>query len=131
MSELIGVTPGGIVVPGYLALLCDSPVTILVTIFLSLLVFGIAKYILPKFVVLYGRRKFVALMIMSVLFKITIDLLFPILPFEAFELRGIGVIVPALIADCYFKQGVKLTIAATIPTAYVCFGIMMGFYYLT
>lgn len=131
MSELIGVTPGGIVVPGYLALLCDSPITIIVMILISIAIFGIAKFVLPKIVVLYGRRQFVALMMMSVLFTMTLNLLFPLLPFETFELRGLGVIVPALIADCYFKQGVKLTVLATGPTAYACFGIMMAFYYLT
>lgn len=131
ISEVIGITPGGIVVPGYLALICDSPIAIVVVIFLSLIVFGVVKYILPKFVVLYGRRQFVALMIMSVLIKMTVDLIFPIIPFEVFEIRGIGVIVPALIADCYIKQGIKLTLAAMVPAAYLCFGIMTLFYFIT
>ena len=131
MSELVGITPGGIIVPGYIALFGESPITILVIFLLSLTIFGIAKYILPKFVVIYGRRQFAALMIMSVLLSVTLALLFPIIPFEIFELQGIGIIVPALIADCYFKQGIKLTVAATVPASYLCFGIMTMFYFIT
>ncbi|MCL2338082.1 MAG: poly-gamma-glutamate biosynthesis protein PgsC [Firmicutes bacterium] len=124
VAEIFGVIPGGMVVPGYLAMICDTPATLVLTLLISFVAFGIIKYVMPKFVVLYGRKRFVALIILSVLIKLAFDFVFPVIPFVTFEMRGIGVIVPALIANCFFRQGIKFTLASVLATTFGTFGAL-------
>ena len=129
VSEIFGVVPGGTIVPGYLALVCDTPIILLIALSISFVVFGITKYLLPKLVVLYGRRRFVANIILSVIIKLGLEFAFPLLTFASFEFRGVGVIVPALIANCYNKQGIKLTILSVIPVTLLTFCFLSLIYY--
>lgn len=121
--EITGITPGGIIVPGYLALMLDQPITVLIVLLISMLTFLVVKFILPKFIILYGRR-FVALIVLAVFFKLLFEFMYPILPFEIYEFRGIGVIVPPLIANSFLKQGIKLTILGTAAVTVPVFIIM-------
>ncbi len=89
--------PAGLVVPGYLGLVFNQPVFILLVLLVSLLTYVIVKYGLSKFMILYGRRKFAAMLITGIVLKIAFDFLYPIVPFEIAEFRGIGIIVPGLI----------------------------------
>ncbi|MCL1872580.1 MAG: poly-gamma-glutamate biosynthesis protein PgsC [Clostridiales bacterium] len=129
-SEFFGVLPGGIIVPGYLALVCDTPSVVLLAILISIITYFLVKYPLAKVMILYGRRRFVAILIIAILIKLGLEFFFPVLPFAEFEFRGIGIVVPALIANCYFRQGVKLTLTATTVTTLVTFGFVSVFYYL-
>ena len=126
--EITGISPGGLIVPGYLALVFDSPVTVILVFFIAFLTYLIVKHILPKFVILYGRRRFTTVIITATLLKILFEFLFPLLPFAVFEFRGIGFIVPALIANCILKQGVKLTTLSTLGiTALVFIGLNVSY----
>ena len=129
VSEIFGVVPGGTIVPGYLALVCDTPAILLLALCISFIVFGITKFLLPRIVILYGRRRFVAHIILSVIIKLGLEFAFPLLTFVSFEYRGIGVLVPALIANCYHKQGVKLTIVSVIPITLLTFCLLSLIYY--
>ena len=57
-TETLGVTAGGIIVPGYIALYIDDPIKVISTIFVSFLVFWIVK-ILSNFMLIYGKRRLV------------------------------------------------------------------------
>ncbi|CED92969.1 Capsule biosynthesis protein, PgsC/CapC [Romboutsia ilealis] len=128
-TEITGITPGGIIVPGYLALMLDQPITILIVASISMATFLIVKFILPKFIILYGRRRFVAVIFISVFLKLIFEYIYPILPFEIYEFRGIGVLVPALIANGFLKQGIKLTtVSAAAVTAPIF--LIMNFLYI-
>ncbi|MEH7364408.1 poly-gamma-glutamate biosynthesis protein PgsC/CapC, partial [Priestia megaterium] len=83
---------------------------------------------ISKVVILYGRRKFTAMLITGIVIKVAFDYFFPILPFEVFELRGIGIIVPGLIANTMQKQGLPLTVGTTVLLSGVTFGIMQVYY---
>jgi poly-gamma-glutamate biosynthesis protein PgsC/CapC len=85
-------------------------------------------YGISKVVILYGRRKFTAMLITGIVIKVAFDYFFPILPFEVFELRGIGIIVPGLIANTMQKQGLPLTVGTTVLLSGVTFGIMQVYY---
>lgn len=50
------------------------------------------------------------------------------MPFEIYEFRGIGVIVPGLIANTIQKQGVVFTYASTLLLSGVTFLIMTTYY---
>lgn len=130
MAEYIGVVPGSMIVPGYLAIICDDIPQLLLIFAISVVVYLIINYILPKFVILFGRRKFVATLIVGVIIKLVLELVFPVLPFATLEFRGIGVITPSLIANCYAKQGFKYTIPATLVASYLTFGIVTLLFWL-
>ena len=119
--EITGVSPGGIIVPGYLALQAQEPLTLIIIFMVALSTFGIVKFVLPKYVILYGRRKFVAVIVIAMILKLILEFTFPILPFEIFEIAGIGILMPALLANGFMKQGIKLTMLSAIVTVFVTF----------
>ena len=90
--------------------------------------YGIVNYILPKFVILYGRRRFVATIVVAVILKLIFEAIYPLTPFPTFEFRGIGIIVPALLSNCYARQGIKLTVVSTLVMTAVVYGIMQIIY---
>jgi len=57
-SETLGLAAGGMVVPGYLALLVHEPLRILGTILVSLATLGGLK-IISRYAFVYGRRRIV------------------------------------------------------------------------
>ncbi len=129
-SEYFGVNPGGMVVPGYLALVCDDIGQMLIIFGVCLMVYLTVEHVLPRFVILFGRRRFVATLIVSVILKLTLELLYPALPFAVLEFRGIGVVTPGLIANCCAKQGFRYTIPAVLGATYLTFGITALLFWL-
>ena len=123
-SEKFGITAGGIIVPAYLAMYFGDLRTVLIIYLVSFITFLIIQFVLPKFVILYGRRKFVACIIIATVFKLAFEYLFPIMPFEIFEFRGISIIIPALLANTYTKQGVKITVLSSLGLGVLVFGII-------
>ncbi|QKS70102.1 poly-gamma-glutamate biosynthesis protein PgsC [Paenalkalicoccus suaedae] len=128
-AEKTGIVPAGLVVPGYLALVFDQLNYIIVVAVISLLTYLVVTQVIGRFTVLYGRRKFAAMLTVGVLLKMAFDFGFPLTPFEAFELRGIGVIVPGLIANSIQKQGVLPTFSSTFIIAFATF-IVITVYHL-
>ena len=126
--ETFGITPGGIIVASYLALVFDSPITMVLIFLVSFITYGIVNYILPKFVILYGRRRFVATIVVAVILKLIFEAIYPLTPFPTFEFRGIGIIVPALLSNCYARQGIKLNVVSTLVMTAVVYGIMQIIY---
>ncbi|MCA1021136.1 poly-gamma-glutamate biosynthesis protein PgsC [Halobacillus litoralis] len=127
-AEKTGVLPAGLVVPGYLALVFDQPIFIAVVFFISLLTYVIVTFGVSKFTILYGRRKFAAMLSVGIVLKLLFDFLYPVVPFEIMEFRGIGVIVPGLIANTMQKQGLVVTTASTLLLSGLTFLIMTVYY---
>ena len=124
MEEILGISAGGMIVPGYLAMVCDDIPQLLLIFFISFAVYLIVNHVLPHFVILFGKRKFVATLIVGILLKLILELFFPILPFATVEIRGIGAIPPSLIANSYAKQGIRYTVPAVLAATYITFGIL-------
>ena len=128
-AEKAGVLPGGIIVPGYLALIFDQPFFIMSIFFISCLIYLFVIHVLSKVTILYGRRKFAAMLLTGVVLKLAFDYFYPVMPFEIYELRGIGVIVPGLIANSFQKQGVLITITSTMVLSGITFAIITLYYF--
>ncbi|MFD1068026.1 poly-gamma-glutamate biosynthesis protein PgsC [Oceanobacillus locisalsi] len=128
-SERTGIVPAGLVVPGYLALVFDQPIFIAVIFGISLLTYVIVTYGLSRIVLLYGRRKFAAMLSVGIVLKLILDYTYPVLPFEILEFRGIGVIVPGLIANTIQKQGAIITIGSTLLLGALTF-VILSIYYI-
>jgi poly-gamma-glutamate biosynthesis protein PgsC/CapC len=113
--ELFGVSAGGLVVPGYLAFFITSPLRIAITFGLALLVVGVIR-ILERYLVLYGRRRFVVTVLLGFVagsvWRSTI-LLAP----DLAEFYAVGLIIPGLLAYEMDRQGVISTSLAALAVA--------------
>ena len=105
-QEKFGINPGGMVVPGYLALTMDNPKSLIVIFLLSVLTYIIVEFGLNKFLILYGRRRFLAMLLVCMLLKIAIDTLNISMGMSLGALDGVGIVIPGLIANCFYKQGI-------------------------
>ena len=118
-SETLGVAAGGMVVPGYIALMMHHPLRIVGTIAVSLLTFWSLK-LLSNYIFIYGRRRTVIVILLGFLFGwLSRELL--IIKTTAFtlEIQTIGLIIPGLIANWMERQGVVKTIATMIIAAVI------------
>ena len=113
-AERTGVIPAGLIVPGYLALVFDQALFVAAIFLLSFITFLTVDRGIARLVLLHGRRRFVAMLSVGILLKLVFDALYPALPFEVYEFRGIGVIVPGLIANAIHRQGVPHTVLSTL-----------------
>jgi poly-gamma-glutamate biosynthesis protein PgsC/CapC len=110
----IGVTgyfPGGIIVPGYLVLYADQPLRITGTLLAGLVAFGLYR-LASKYLILFGKRRFVFLILMSAILSFGAAYLLPVLFPEAPEFRMIGWVIPGLIASNFDKQGIVPTVSS-------------------
>ena len=117
LSETLGVTAGGIIVPGYIALFLHRPLQIFTTFIVSIIVWGIIQ-VLGKKVFLYGKRRIVLALILGFFFGF-ISRNFIYLPSEIGPATVIGNIIPGLIANWMDRQGVIRTLAVVILTAVI------------
>jgi len=115
---LVGLTPGGLIVPGYIALHLHSPLRVLSTLLAALVTYLIVRHILHHVVILYGRRRFLAMVMVGFIVRWLSDLLLLHGPFPAAlpagELRVIGYIIVGLIANCFAEQGILPTACSVL-----------------
>ena len=57
-TETLGVTAGGVIVPGYVALFLHQPYMVIGTFVISLLTYFTVK-VLSNFILIYGKRRIV------------------------------------------------------------------------
>ena len=124
-AEKFGINPAGLVVPGYLALIFDQPIMLLSVLIISCLTYFIVSNGISKWVILYGRRKFAAMILTGMVIKFIFDLLYPLTPFEMVEVSGIGVVIPGIIANTIQKQGVVITLSTTMLLTCITYIILV------
>ena len=100
-SELTGLSPAGLVVPGYIALSLQTPWRVLYTLLVALLAWGVGR-LLNRWVILYGRRRFAVLILLS----FVLNELILACGLLTYDPGMIGVLVPGIIANEVEKQGV-------------------------
>ena len=119
VTELTGLLTGGMVSAGYLAFYFSEPMRILSTFLLSALIALILR-LSREFLILYGRRRFMLSMLLSILFVYALEKAYFILSPLSLDLRVIGYIIPGLIANDMEKQGIiRTSLALIIVTALV------------
>ena len=111
-SEFFGIAAGGMVVPGYVALYLNRPVVIITTVLVSLLTYFIVNA-LGAFIIIYGRRRTVLMILLGFLLGWLVRLLEPVpLGPQVVELSIVGYIIPGLIAIWMDRQGILETVSA-------------------
>jgi len=124
--EIVGLSPGGVVVPGYIALFLDQPTRILVTLLVALLTY-FAVIILSNYIILYGRRRFLTMVLIGFLLKWLIEEIIIKMPISGIELRSIGYIIPGLIANEMRRQGIFPTLYSLAIVAIIVRLILLLF----
>lgn len=119
--EITGITPGGIIVPGYLALFAQQPLRILATLGTAFVAFGIGK-LLFRFIIAYGRRRFALLLLIGIAVRVLMDWVVFDLLHTSLGLHTIGLLIPGIIASDMERQGVGVTLLAL--------GIVSAFLYI-
>lgn len=119
-SEIFGLAPGGMVVPGYFALCLTHPVDILLTLLAALTTFAIV-HALGSIIIVYGKRRTVLTILIGYLvgavFRAVLAGHFVAFSDNTFEL--IGFIIPGLIAIWIDRQGMLETFSALISASVV------------
>lgn len=120
-SELTGLSPAGIIVPGYIALCLHTPQRIFYTLAVALLACG-ANRLLSNFIILYGRRRFVVMIILASCIDAIIRCLIDGMALPSF----IGIIVPGIIASEFEKQGIVRSLISLGITVGIISLILLG-----
>jgi gamma-polyglutamate biosynthesis protein CapC len=119
---LTGIAPGGVIVPGYLALFVNSPLRIAGTLAVALLTVFCFR-LASRYWILFGTRRFAFMILTAALWTVLWIRFFPAVLPGSIEFRVIGWVVPGLIANNFERQGVVVTTAALITaTAITYFG---------
>lgn len=114
--ELTQISPGGIIVPGYIALLLDEPQRVLVTIGLSLATWGVVRF-LSEHIILFGRRRFAVFIIVSFLLRSLVGLVTAEAELPITAAMIIGYLVPGILAHEIDRQGALKTLASMLLVA--------------
>jgi gamma-polyglutamate biosynthesis protein CapC len=132
-SEVFGLAAGGMVVPGYFAMFLDQPVTIVLTVVASLMTFFIV-HLLSTFIIIYGKRRTVLMILVGFLVGAFMDRLPYFLSGVPLEISDrllvpmfgdtgaaqvIGYVIPGLVAIWMDRQGTIETLATLMSAAVV------------
>ena len=121
-TETLGVTAGGVIVPGYIALYLHDPKMVLGTFFISLVTFGVIKF-LSSFMLIYGKRRLVLSLLIGFFIGFWVKE-----NYTDGDLYVIGNIIPGLIASWMDRQGVIRTISVILVTSSIVYLSMMLIY---
>lgn len=116
ISELVGLLSGGLVGPGYLALYMDQPMRIAITLLVSGITYLSVK-LLSNYIILFGKRRFMAMVICGLLIGWFASKITSWLPIVGQNFEVIGYIIPGLIANDAYKQGFGKTAVCTLAVA--------------
>ena len=113
-SEMLGLTAGGMVVPGYVALYLDRPLVIILTCLVSYLTYFIV-HALSAVMIIYGRRRTVLMILVGFAIGALLRLFGTVdLASTSVDLTIIGYIIPGLIAIWIDRQGLVESISTLI-----------------
>lgn len=116
-QEVIGVSAGGIVVPGYVALQMHDPLRLLGTFLVSFITFGIIRG-LSTVMFIYGRRRLVlSILIGFVLGYFSRQSTFYDMFGVDLQMQAVGFIIPGLISNWMDRQGVIKTLLCLLLVA--------------
>lgn len=111
--EITDITPGGIIVPGLLALYYRQVDRIIYTLVIAIIAYFIVK-LLSRYFVIFGKRRFVLMIIISLFLNIILDLILHTFSLNMLHLSIIGYTIAGIIANDIYKQGIRRTIPALV-----------------
>lgn len=131
--EKQNLVPGGVIVPGYVALTLDRPYLLLSTFAVAIVTLLVLRRI-ADYIVLFGRRKFSFMMLVSFVVAwgiqavvgtvLSLGQLANIGPTGIFQV--IGYIIPGLVANSMERQGITRTIYALTIVSVITYVILFA-----
>lgn len=124
-TELTGLSPAGLIVPGYLAMSLSSPIRIVYTICLALCTAGLLR-LLSRIFIIYGRRRFALAILLAYALHsaLTVSGLLPL------RVDIIGCLVPGIMAREFDRQGIFKTLVSLMLVTGIIVLILLMFGYL-
>jgi len=124
---LTGIYPGGIIVPSYLVLFLSEPERMAGTLVAALFTLWVYK-LSSRRLILFGRRRFVFLLLVGGIWSMVWRLYLPSLFPASLEFTVIGWVIPGLIASQFERQGVLVTLGSlvTATVAIAWLGRILG-----
>ncbi len=118
-SELTGLS-AGLIVPGYLALSLHAPRRVLCTLAIAAASAGLCR-LLSRTVILYGRRRFAALLLLSFF----LCRLLEAVPLLSGGFGVIGILIPGIIAREFDRQGFADTLLSLAVTTGILSALLL------
>jgi gamma-polyglutamate biosynthesis protein CapC len=124
-------SPGGMITPGWLALTLVEDVRRAWIVVAVTIMTYIGSRVMQRYVILYGKRLFAAVVLLAILLQTTFFLLiqssYPLL----FSHQTLGFVVPGLIAYQLVRQPIRPTVLSTSMVTLVTYvvlasGILIG-----
>jgi poly-gamma-glutamate biosynthesis protein PgsC/CapC len=112
-KEIMGIYPGGIIVPAFLALTLDHPLRALTTVAVACLALLFYR-LLARYFILFGSRRFVVILFIGAVLSQICALAAPLLIPSVAEFRVIGFIIPGLLANNLERQKPLPTLASLV-----------------
>jgi len=122
-AELTDISPGGVIVPGYFALYLDEPLRVAATLAVALLTLAAYK-ILVRRVILFGRRRFVLMVLVGAVLAQAWLLVLPDLFAAPAGLRVVGLIIPGILASGLARQKALPTLASLAAVSTLTFAVV-------
>lgn len=116
MAEFLAVSPGGLVTPGYVALVLDRPAEFFGLVIVTAATFMTMRLLAPM-LMLFGARRFGVTLLVGLAFGLAGEASRPWLSTRFVEWSLLGLVVPGLIAHQCERQGILITVAATLAAA--------------
>lgn len=109
-ADVVGLMPGGIIVPFYFVLFIEEPVKIAATVVTALAAMLVVR-ILSNYTILYGRRKFALYLVAGLCFKVLFSFVWFGNTYMFYNLSmTIGHLVPGILGSTMEKQGIGKTL---------------------
>jgi len=133
LTELFGLTAGGMIVPGYLALVLDQPLVIASTLAAGIVTWLLAR-VISRYVIVYGRRRTALMLVLG--FLIGGSIRAAMLLFATPDATGhppvtelviVGHIIPGLIAIWIDRQGAVETCCVVLTSSAIVRLILLTF----
>lgn len=118
--EIVGITPGGIIVPAFLALTLDRPERALATLLIACLSLGLYK-VISRYFLLFGRRRFALMLLLGGVFAELWVVFFPSFFSPSWDLRAVGLVIPGLLANNLERQKFLPTLASLITATVITY----------
>lgn len=109
--EITEISPGGVIVPGYMVLFLNQPIRIFITLILSIITFYTVK-LLSNYTILYGKRKFALMIIISFIIRYILGSGMDFLDLPISASLIIGYLIPGIIAQNMDRQGIIKTFSS-------------------
>ncbi|MGD9887566.1 MAG: poly-gamma-glutamate biosynthesis protein PgsC [Bacilli bacterium] len=109
--EITQISPGGLIVPGTLAMYFARWDWIMATVVIAIITYLIVK-LLSKYLLIFGKRKFVLYIIISLVLSYLLSLVTSFFPISWANTSIVGYTIAGIIASNLDRQGITKTVSA-------------------